>query len=74
MFPKFSEPRCRTFDEAALTVALDFMGEKRREEGVSHVGMVSEPDGMVGAKDAGGAVKDGKLPDGSDYTWKKRRI
>ena len=73
MFPGMSEPKCRSFDEAELTKALSFIGEKRTEPGVSHVGMVSEPDGMVGTKDAGGAVQDGKLPDGSDYTWMKRR-
>ena len=74
MFPGMSEPKCRTFSEERLAEALAFMGEKRQEGGVSHVGMVSEPEGMVGAKDVGGAVEDGKLPDGSDYTWKKRRL
>jgi hypothetical protein len=73
MFPNFSEPKCRTFDDSKLSEAMAFMGEKRKEEGTSHVGMVNEPEGMVGAKDAGGSVKDGKLPDGSPYTWMKRR-
>ncbi len=73
MFPNFSEPKCRTFADSALSEAISFMREKRTEEGTSHVGMVSEPEGMVGTKDAGGSVVDGKLPDGSAYTWMKRR-
>lgn len=73
LFPGMSEPKCRTFNETALSEAMEFMRQKRVEPGASHVGMVSEPEGMVGAKDAGGAVQDGKLPDGSDYTWMKRR-
>jgi len=71
--PGWAEPKCRTFTEDRLMDALSFMGEKRKEEGVTHVCMVSEPEGMVGAKDAGGSVEDGKLPDGSSYTWMKRR-
>jgi len=73
LFPSMSEPKCRKFEETGLNEALSFMGTKRGEVGVSHVCMVSEPEGMVGAKDAGGAVQDGKLPDGSPYTWMKRR-
>ncbi len=72
-FPNMHQPMCRMFDETLLNEAMAFMREKRTESGVSHVGMVNEPAGMVGTKDAGGAVQDGKLPDGSPYTWMKRR-
>jgi hypothetical protein len=73
MFPAMSEPKCRQFGDDQLSEAMTFMREKRTEVGVSHVGMVNEPEGMVGTKDAGGSVQDGKLPDGSAYTWMKRR-
>ena len=73
MFPNFSEPKCRTFDDHLMSEAMEFMRKKRTEDGVSHVGMVNEPEGMVGTKDAGGSVQDGKLPDGTPYTWMKRR-
>ena len=64
----------RTFASDQLVGALSFMSKKRQESHISHVGMVSEPEGQVGAKDAGGAVENGKLPDGTDYTWKMRRV
>ena len=64
---------CQRFDDTELSDALSFMRTKRTQEGVSHVGMVNEPEGMVGAKDLGGEVKDGRLPSGEPYTWVKRR-
>jgi hypothetical protein len=73
MFPAMAEPKCRTFRDDQMMEAYAFMGEKRTEVGTSNVTMSNEPEGMVGTKDAGGAVVDGKLPDGSDYTWMKRR-
>jgi hypothetical protein len=66
--------RFHLFRDDQLMDALAFMGEKRTEVGASHVCMVSEPEGMVGTKDAGGSVENGRLPDGTDYTWKKRRL
>lgn len=72
-FPNMRQPGCRQFEESELNEAMSFMREKRTEDGVTHVGMVSEPEGMVGVKDAGGAVQDGKLPNGQPYTWVKRR-
>lgn len=74
LFPSMHEPKCKIFPETQLNEAMTFMREKRVQPGVSHVGMVSEPEGMVGTKDAGGAVKDGKLPDGTAYGWKMRRV
>lgn len=63
----------KSFQDTEMTEAMAFVREKRAAVGTSHVDMVNEPEGMVGTKDAGGAVQDGKLPDGSDYTWMKRR-
>ncbi len=72
-FPGMSQPMCKMFLDTEMMEAYAFMGEKRAAPGVTHVGVVNEPEGMVGTKDRGGAVVDGKLPDGSDYTWMKRR-
>ena len=44
-----------------------------RTIGCSYVAMVSENPNQVG-KMGVDAVTEGKLPDGTDYTWKKRRI
>jgi hypothetical protein len=44
-----------------------------RDSGCRYVTMVSENPNVVGRAGVD-AVINGKLPDGSDYTWKKRRI
>lgn len=44
-----------------------------RNENFRFVTMASENSDQVG-KMGVDAVVDGKLPDGTDYTWKKRRI
>lgn len=44
-----------------------------RECGCRYVAVVSENPNNVG-KMGVDHVADGKLPDGTDYTWKKRRI
>jgi hypothetical protein len=51
----------------------DAMGmvRTRRAEGYKHVIMSTELTGQVGTNDRGGAVVDGKLPDGTPYTWSK---
>lgn len=59
-----------TFPDDQWTEAMN-MVRTRRAEGFSHVIMSTQPDGQVGANDKGGAVVDGKLPNGSDYTWSK---
>jgi len=60
-------------DEGAdnLGLALTFM-QKLRQEGNTHVCYATENTDMVG-KSGVSSVEDGKLPDGTDYTWKKRR-
>ena len=47
--------------------------QELKDRGKTHIVLVEDPLIQVGAADAGGIVQDGKLPDGSDYTWKKRR-
>ena len=58
------------FTDLQLTAALEAV-RKYRSQGFSHVVMSSQPDGQVGTNDRGGAVVDGKLPDGSKYEWSK---
>lgn len=55
-----------------LTDALRACEEKRRA-GYAFVTMVSEDPNSVGRSGVD-SVENGVLPDGSDYTWKKRRI
>jgi hypothetical protein len=55
----------------SMTVALSF-AETMRKTNCSFVTMVSENPNVVGKLGVDGIV-DGKLPDGNDYTWKKRR-
>jgi hypothetical protein len=66
-------PDCEEFTDGELGLASAKCSELRATEGVSHITMCSEFEGQVGTKDPGGIVEDGKLPDGSDYTWRKRR-
>jgi hypothetical protein len=44
-----------------------------RTVGRSYVAMVGENPNQVG-KMGVDSIEDGKLPNGEDYTWKKRRI
>lgn len=54
-----------------LTRALRITEEKR-QAGYTFVGMVSEDPNSIG-KSGVDSVEDGVLPDGTAYTWKKRR-
>jgi hypothetical protein len=54
-----------------LSEALDY-SRYARESGGTFVCMVSKNPNQVG-KSGVDAVVDGKLPDGHDYTWMKRR-
>lgn len=63
------DPRSTTVFE--LTEALQ-ISESKRKSGHRFVTMVSENPNQVGGSGVDSVV-DGKLPDGSDYTWKMRR-
>lgn len=73
-FPNIQQPACRRFGDLEMTSALAFANRKRNEAGVSHVTMSSQVDGQVGRSGVDTVSDDGKLPDGTDYTWKKRRL
>lgn len=62
----------RSYDVDELVEALHTCEGLRRNARNSFVTMVSEDPNVVG-KPGVDAVVDGKLPDGTDYTWMKRR-
>ena len=62
----------RSYDESVLTVALETVEGLRRQSRYSYVTLMSENPNCVG-KPGVDTVVDGKLPDGSNYEWKKRR-
>ena len=64
--------RAYSWDCTGLTDALT-IAERFRNEGMTFVTMVSEDPNRVG-KDGVAGVENGVLPDGSAYTWKKRRV
>lgn len=55
-----------------LEDALKIVEELRQDDRHSFVTMVSENPNVVGRPGVD-SVTDGKLPDGSNYTWMKRR-
>lgn len=71
-----SEPCCQDFPSNEMSKALTFCEQlrtrRRAGERISFITFTSEVPDLVG--EAGvAAVTDGKLPDGTDYTWRKRR-
>jgi hypothetical protein len=66
------DSKAYSWDCEILTDALT-VSERFRKEGMSFVTMVSQNPNVVG-KPGVDAVEDGILPNGSNYTWKKRRI
>jgi len=62
----------RSYDEDTLTEALLLTEGLRRNTRNSFIVMTSENPDCVG-KQGVDSVVDGKLPDGNDYEWKKRR-
>lgn len=62
----------RSYDASELSEALHLAQGLRNNTRNSFVTMVSENPNVVG-KPGVDAVVDGKLPDGTDYTWMKRR-
>lgn len=65
--------QCQTFASATqadpINAALSAM-QALRTQGMHHVCMSTENDHQVGSKGVA-AVEQGKLPDGSDYSWSK---
>lgn len=55
-----------------LNLALRVAEDQRKRADVHHVSICAESPNQVGRAGVD-TVTDGKLPDGSDYTWKKRR-
>jgi hypothetical protein len=62
----------RSYDEPTLSEALKTVEGLRRQTRYKFITMVSENPDCVG-KQGVDSVVDGKLPDGNDYEWKKRR-
>ena len=61
-----------SWDCTGLTDCLT-IAERFRNEGMTFVTMVSEDPNRVGKDGVDSVTADNVLPDGSDYTWKKRR-
>ena len=62
----------RSYNEETLTEALATAEGLRRNARYSFVTMVSEDPNSVGRPGVD-EIKNGVLPDGTDYEWKKRR-
>ena len=62
---------CYFQDENELTIALAVVN-KCRVDGMIFVTLVSENPNSIGLPGAE-VIVNGKLPNGLDYTWKKRR-
>lgn len=58
-------------DMTSLEEALTF-SQQMRKEGFMFVTLVTHDPNCVGQLGVDG-VQDGKLPDGTEYSWKKRR-
>ena len=63
--------QARSEDYIRMTEALTRVNHMRTI-GMAYVAMVGENPNQVG-KMGVDSVQDGKLPNGEDYTWKKRR-
>ena len=65
------QPSARHFEMNEMSAALAFMEGLRKEGDAQFITMASQTANLVG-KPGVAAVKDGKLPDGNDYTYTKR--
>jgi len=63
-------PDATHFTDAELMEALAYC-QSLRASGSKHVCMSTQLDGQVGNNDKGGAVEEGKLPNGDPYQWSK---
>lgn len=62
-------PRCKEYTDLQMTEALG-QCQDLRQQGYTHVTMVTQLDGQVGGMGVS-AVVDGKLPNGDTYEWSK---
>jgi hypothetical protein len=60
------------FNDSEFSEAM-IQAKNFRNNGFHNVVISSEPENMVGGFGVD-SVEDGKLPNGNDYQWKKRRI
>lgn len=67
----YFEPRCEDCGNN-MTVAMAVVEKRRKRWDCKHVTLSSENPDQIG-KMGVQSVENGKLPDGSDYTWKMRR-
>lgn len=65
-------PRCAFYTPDQMTVAMREMEVLRKNENIEFVTIASQSDLSVG-KAGVATVANGKLPNGEDYTWVKRR-
>ena len=65
-------PNCEYFDDYQMSEALAFMNAIRQDKQNEFVTFASQNTNSIGSPGVDSVV-DGKLPDGSDYTWMKRR-
>jgi len=65
-----SAPRCQIFDDDEREKSIAKC-ESLINQGYTHVTSTQQTFVQVGASDPGGAVVDGKLPNGEDYAWSK---
>ena len=69
--PKNNKPY--NWDCYSLVDALT-LTKRFRDEGMTFVTMVSEDPNRVGKDGVDSVTADNVLPDGTAYTWKKRRV
>lgn len=67
----YAMPKCIEFNDSQMGIALETC-QTLRTEGMQHVTISTQLSDCV-SKSGVSSVEDGKLPDGSDYTWKMRR-
>lgn len=67
-----SGPNCQYFGDNEMSNALAFMNSLRQNEENQFVTFASQNANSIG-KPGVDSIVDGKLPDGTAYTWMKRR-
>lgn len=65
-------PKCQYFGDNEMSDALAYMNQLRQNEDNQFVTFASQNTNSIG-KPGVDSIVDGMLPDGSKYTWMKRR-